>query len=52
MFRFAVRVERAWSALPAAARLTVVAMLVAALFAMSVVPALAAAADPNPFRWK
>ena len=52
MFRFAVRVERAWSVLPAAGRLAVVVLVVIALLAVSAMPALAAAADTNPFRWK
>jgi len=52
MFHFAMRAERAWSVLPAAGRLGLVVVVVIGLLAMSAVPALAAAADTNPFRWK
>jgi hypothetical protein len=51
MFRFAVRAENAWSALPAAGRLLLIAVAVGALLVLSVVPALAAHEAPNPFRW-
>jgi hypothetical protein len=40
MFRFAVRTERAWSSVPYAIRLLVVALAVAGLVS-----------QPDPFRW-
>jgi hypothetical protein len=52
MFRFAARAERVWSALPATGRLVFAVLVVIALLAISAMPALAAAADTNPFRWK
>jgi len=52
MSRFAMRAERAWSVLPAAGRLALVVFVVVALLAIAAMPALAAAPEPNPFRWK
>ena len=55
MFRFATRAERAWSTVPAAARLLLVGLAVVALLLMSVAPAFAGDLNgvslPNPFRW-
>lgn len=52
MLRFAVRVERAMSVVPAAGRLALVVLVVIVLLAIAAMPALAASADTNPFRWK
>lgn len=52
MFRFAVRVERTWSAAPAALRPLFVVLAVAALLVLSVAPAFAGdGGTTNPFRW-
>ena len=51
MFRFAVRAERAWSAVPAVVRSITVLIAIALLLVVSITSQSAVKIQPLPFRW-